>query len=201
MRRKVYAAVIAATLAVGMMGTSVMAETTASGETTFEYKTGGVGPIEPVDPGTEETSVNNWMVYFPKLVTLTDSNVATADTFTKGTDVTFTVKQKQPGTDGDEIKLDNIPSGITVEANVPNEEGNFPLTGSAGSATMQRGTCTTPHTVVTQTNNELGILKDGAGATQSGKAKISDNSGVVDGTTYSTNVIFTFTNPADESTV
>ena len=34
MRRKVYAAVIAATLAVGMMGTSVMAETTASASAT-----------------------------------------------------------------------------------------------------------------------------------------------------------------------
>ena len=194
--KKLYAAAMAAVLAVSAFGSTVMAaETTATGETKFEYRPGGVGPIDPVTPGDEETSVNNWMVYLPKIITLTDNNVETANTFTKGTNVTFTVKQKQPGADGDDtIKEANIPSGVTVEATVPNAEGDFSLTGTSGGATMQLAGFD-GNTKLTQDANELGILTADGGDTQSGKAKISDKAAAVDGQTYSTTVTFTFTNP------
>ena len=194
--RKLYAAALAATLAVSMMGTTVMAATSAEGTTNFKYQPGTAAPVDPVTPGTEETSVNNWMVVYPRNITLTDSNIEAGDTFTNGAAVTFTVKQKQAGADNDDtIKEANIPSGISVSAEGATATGDYTLSGTQGSATMQlagfNGT-----SKITQNANELGVLTHGAGATQSGKAKISNDNAVVDGNEYTGQVTFTFENPA-----
>ena len=202
--KKLFAAAMTAALAVSMMGTSVMAATpgtptSSTGETTFSYAPGTSGPTNPVDPGTEENSTNNWLVVYPRKVTLTDSNVETANTFTKGESLEFTVKQKQAGADNnDTIKENNIPGGLHVSVQNATQDGNFALSGgagSAGSATMQLagfdGT-----TKITQGTNKMGVLThEATGRTKSGKAKISNNSQAVDGNTYTTSVTFTFTNP------
>lgn len=192
--KKLFAAVLTASLAVGMMGTSVMAATSAEGTTNFTYTPGTAGPIDPVDPGTEETSVNNWMVVYPRTITLTDSNVEAGNTFTKGASLQFTVKQKQAGADGDDtIKEQNIPSGVSVSAAGADAEGNYTLNGDTeGTATMQLAGFT--NAKITNTSDELGLLLHDA-ATQSGKAKLSDVSQVVDGNTYTGQVTFTFENP------
>ena len=199
--KKLFAAALTAALAVSMMGTSVMASTptqgkptSSTGETTFSYAPGTSGPVDPVDPGTEETSTNNWMVVYPRSITLTDSNVETADTFTKGAALSFTVKQKQAGADGDDtIKEANIPSGVTVSATGAGTEGNYKLSGTNGSATMQLAGFD-GSSKITDAADEMGVLLHDA-ATQSGKAKISDASKVVDGNTYKGSVTFTFENP------
>ena len=194
--KKLFAAALTAALAVSMMGTSVMAATPTSstGETNFSYTPGTSGPVDPVDPGTEETSTNNWMVVYPRSITLTDSNVETADTFTKGAALSFTVKQKQAGADGDDtIKEANIPSGVTVSATGAGAEGNYTLSGTKGSATMQLAGFN-GSSKITDVADEMGVLLHDA-ATQSGKAKISDASKVVDGNTYTGSVTFTFENP------
>ncbi len=193
--RKLYAAALAATLAVSAFGTTVMAaETTANGTTTFKYTPGTAGPIDPVDPGTEETSENNWMVVYPKTIVLTDENVETADTFTKGAALKFTVKQKQAGVDGDAITEDNIPQGLVIEAEGANDTGDYTLTGASGTATMQLAGF--EGTKITSTANEIGVLTYDE-ATQSGKAKISNNASAIEGTEYTTSVTFTFTNPGN----
>lgn len=195
-RRKLYAAALAATLAVSMMGTSVMAATTSNGTTKFSYQPGTSGPIDPVNPGDEETSVNNWLVFYPRTVTLTDSNVNTStDDFTDGASLSFTVKQKQAGADSsDQIQQANIPQGLKVEAEGAGANGDYTLNGDTqGTATMHLGGFT--NTTITNSAKELGSLTYDQ-VTKSGKAVIRNNDSVVDGNTYTTNVTFTFTNPA-----
>ncbi len=195
--RKLFAAAMTAALAVSMMGTTVMAATSAEGTTNFKYQPGTAAPVDPVTPGTEETSVNNWMVVYPRNITLTDSNIEAGDTFTNGAAVTFTVKQKQAGADNDDtIKEANIPSGISVSAQGAGADGNYTLSGTQGSATMQLAGFT--GTKITNTADELGLLRHNA-STQSGKAKISDDSAVVDGNEYTGQVTFTFENPANQA--
>lgn len=193
--KKFLAAAMTAALAVSMLGTSVMAaETSAKGTTNFTYTPGTAGPVDPVNPGEEETSVNNWMVVYPRSITLTDSNVETGDTFNNGAELTFTVKQKQAGADGDDtIKEANIPSGVSVTAEGANATGDYTLSGGEGSAIMQLAGFD-GSSKITSAANELGLLLHDA-ATQSGKAKISNASGIVDGNTYTTSVTFTFVNP------
>ena len=197
--KKLFAAALTAALAVSMMGTTVMAATTAEGTTKFTYQPGTAGPIDPVNPGDEETSVNNWLVVYPRTVKLTDSNVnTTTDDFTGGASLSFTVKQKQAGADGsDAIQQANIPQGLKVEAEGAGQNGDYTLTGDTqGTATMHLGGFN--NTTITDTAKELGSLTHDA-VTKNGKAVIRNNDAVVDGNTYSGNVTFTFTNPAKNS--
>lgn len=195
--KKLFAAALTAALAVSMMGTSVMASTSSTGTTNFTYTPGTAGPVDPVNPGDEETSVNNWMVAYPRSITLTDSNVEAGDTFAKGATVTFTVKQKQAGSDGsDAITSDNIPQGIIVEAGGADADGNYDLSATSRTekAKMQLAGFD-GRTKITNTTDEMGTLTHGGGETQSGKAVIRDNASVVEGNDYNVNVTFTFTNP------
>lgn len=200
--KKLFAAALTAALAVSMMGTSVMASTptpgkptSSTGETTFSYAPGTSGPVDPVDPGTEENSTNNWMVVYPRSVTLTDSNVESDGTFAKGESLKFTVKQKQAGADNDdEIKQANIPQGLSVKAAGAASDGAYTLSGGTGTATMNIGGFT--NNLITDAATELGKLThEPDKQSQSGKAVIKDNSNTVDGNTYTTSVTFTFTNP------
>lgn len=196
--KKLFAAALTAALAVSMMGTSVMAATSAQGTTNFTYTPGTAGPIDPVNPGDEETSVNNWMVVYPRTVTLTDSNVEAGNTFAKGETLKFTVKQKQAGADNDDtIQQANIPQGVKVEAEGAAQNGDYILNGDTqGTATMHLGGFN--DTTITNTAKELGSLTHDA-VTKNGKAVIRNNDAVVDGNTYSGNVTFTFTNPGPQT--
>ena len=71
--KKLFAAALTAALAVSMMGTSVMAY---EGKTNFKYTPGTAGPTDPITPGNEETDQNNWMVSYPRNITLMDNNEA-----------------------------------------------------------------------------------------------------------------------------
>ena len=193
--KKLFAAAMTAALAVSMMGTSVMAATSAQGTTNFTYTPGTSGPIDPVAPGTEETSTNNWMVVYPRSITLTDSNVETGDKFTKGAAVTFTVKQKQAGSDGsDAITSDNIPQGIVVEAGGADADGNYDLSATSRTEKAKMQLAGFGGKKITNTVDEMGIILHDQ-PTQSGKAVIRDNASVVEGNDYNVNVTFTFTNP------
>ena len=196
--RKLYAAALAATLAVSMMGTTVMAAD-VTGDTTINYTPGTAGPIDPVNPGDEETSENNWMVVYPKTVVLTDSNLRNTSgaLFENGATLSFTVKQKQAGADNnDTIKNANIPNGIDVTATgISTVWTDKDITMNAvdsgqGTATMQLAGFDNSTTALAQ-GEKLGNLTDTA-TTKSGKAELTDSTKTVDGNSYSTTITFTF---------
>ena len=195
--RKLYAAALAATLAVSMMGTTVMAAD-VTGDTTINYTPGTAGPIDPVNPGEEETSTNNWMVVYPRTVVLTDSNLrnTTGTAFDNGTGLSFTVKQKQAGADNsDTIQSATIPTGIDVTATAASTTWTGTditmnaVNSGQGTATMQLAGFDS--TTALNQGEALGNL-DATTATKSGKAELTDNSKIIDGNSYSTTITFTF---------
>lgn len=196
--KKLYATLIAGALVVSMMGTTVMAST-VEGDTKIQYTPGTVGPIDPVTPGQEETSENNWMIVYPRTVTLTDSNLrnASGTEFDNGASLSFTVKQKQPGADNnDEIKAANIPNGIDVTATGASttwtdKDITMSATNSGqGTATMQLAGFNNSTTALAE-GEALGNLSATL-ATNSGKAELTDNSKIVDGNSYTTTITFSF---------
>lgn len=196
--KKLFAAVLTASLAVSMMGTSVMAAT-VEGDTKLQYTPGTAGPIDPVTPGQEETDTNNWMVVYPRTVTLTDSNLrnTSGTAFDNGAALSFTVKQKQAGADNDDtIKNANIPKGIDVTATgatttwTDTDITMTAINSGTGTATMQLAGFDSSTTALTQ-GQKLGTLTDTA-TTKSGRAELTDSSKIVDGNSYATTVTFSF---------
>ena len=117
--KKLFAAALTAALAVSMMGTSVMAAT-PSGTTEFSYTPGTAGPTVPVNPANPENDPNNWIVSYPRSIVLMDNNEAgeTDDaTAAKnvGQGLNFDVKQRVPGTDGNQVTDKNVGKGITIK--------------------------------------------------------------------------------------
>lgn len=206
MKRKIYVTLIAGALAVSMMGTTVMAASgEATGDTQFTYQAGTAGPTDPVVPGEEETDENNWLVTYPRTITLTDSNIGEAPTDfqTNGAPLQFSVKQRQAGADGDTtITEDNIPNGIdviavdaksiTTPANSVWTSGTDitleALSGSTGEATMNLGSFAN---AAVQKNGTVGNLTHLV-SEDSGSALITDDSTVVDGASYGATVNFRF---------
>ena len=196
--KKLFAAALTAALAVSMMGTSVMAAT-VQGDTKLQYTPGTAGPIDPVNPGDEETDTNNWMVVYPRTVTLTDSNLrnTSGTEFDNGAALQFTVKQKQAGADNDyTIKNANIPTGIDVTAETATTAWSGTditmnaINSGQGTATMQLAGFDASTTALTA-GQTLGNLTDTA-ATKSGKAELTDATKVVDGNSYATTITFSF---------
>ena len=117
--KKLFAAAMTAALAVSMMGTSVMAAT-PSGTTEFSYTPGTAGPTVPVNPADPENDPNNWIVSYPRSIVLMDNNEAGENanaTAAKdvGQGLNFDVKQRVPGTDGDQVTAKNVGNGITIK--------------------------------------------------------------------------------------
>ena len=117
--KKLFAAAMTAALAVSMMGTYVMAAT-PSGTTEFSYTPGTAGPTVPVNPADPENDPNNWMVSYPRSIVLMDNNEAgeTDDaTAAKnvGQGLNFDVKQRVPGTNGNQVTDKNVGKGITIK--------------------------------------------------------------------------------------
>lgn len=115
--KKLFAAALTAALAVSMMGTSVMAY---DGTTKFTYTPGTSGPTDPVNPANPENDPNNWMVSYPRSIVLMDNNEAgnganatTAKNVGQG--LNFDVKQRVPGTNGDQVTDKNVGNGITIK--------------------------------------------------------------------------------------
>lgn len=195
--KKLYAALVAGTLAVSMMGTTVMAAapTAPSGDTNFIYNSGWVGPTNPVDPGEEETDPNNWMVKYPKTIELTEDNLATApaNAATKGKTLNFVVKQRVPGSDNNSnVTAGNVGAGISVKPSATDWSTgtDITMTGTQGSVVMSLAD--SESTKYLEPNTEMLRLTD-AKQTDDGYAVVKDNSAAVDGETYTKTVKFTFT--------
>lgn len=118
--RKLYAAALAATLAVSMMGTTVMAAD-PTGTTEFTYQPGTAGPTDPINPADPENDANNWMVSYPRTIQLMDNNEAGkgangATAKAVGKQLPFHIYQQVPGENGDQINSKNVGQGIKITA-------------------------------------------------------------------------------------
>ena len=197
--RKLFAAALAATLAVSAFGTTVMA---AEGVTNFTYTPGTSGPTDPVNPGDEETSENNWMVSYPRQITLMDNNESDlANASTKGQKLEFKVKQRVAGADGsDKVTAGNVGTGIVVAAG----QGTAASWASGTDITM-KGTKKDTNTVIMQIANAesssfvqpAGTLMTLTNTTDNDQAfaviKKDEVKKAVEGETYTVDVKFTFT--------
>ena len=197
--KKLYAALVAGTLAVSMMGTTVMAAspTGPSGDTNFIYNSGWVGPTDPVAPGDEETDSNNWMVSYPKTIELTEDNLATAPTQAadKGKALNFVVKQRVPGSDNNSnVTKGNVGAGISVKPSADgwNSGTNIKMTGTGTSGSVIMSLANSASTAYLQPKAEMLRLTNTTTA-DDGYAVVTDNSAAEDGVTYTKTVKFTFT--------
>ena len=206
--KKLFAAALTAALAVSMMGTSVMAST-PSGTTEFSYTPGTSGPTDPVNPADPENDPNNWMVSYPRSIVLMDNNEAgnganatTAKNVGQG--LNFDVKQRVPGTDGDQVTDKNVGKGITIKPSATGwDSGNDiklkdKVSPTPNEVTMNLIDAGTGNPDVTykylQPNGVLGTLTHTADAT-TGYAVLKYGSvdSAIEGNTYTGNVTFTFT--------
>lgn len=194
--KKLFAAALTAALAVSMMGTSVMAY---EGKTNFKYTPGTAGPTDPITPGNGETDQNNWMVSYPRNITLMDNNEAAtaAEASTKGQALTFKVSQRQAGADqSDKVTADNVGSGITVAAGGWTSGTDITMEGTGNSTVLMNlaDAASSKFLAVddvmmtlnakTDTDDGFAVIKNG----QVAKA--------VEGETYTATVNFTFTRGA-----
>ena len=201
MKNKIlFAAALTAALAVSMMGTSVMAY---DGTTKFTYTPGTSGPIDPVNPGDEETSENNWMVHYPRNIVLMDNNEMKEDTISTAANVgqklTFKVTQRQAGSDGStNVTAANVGTGITVAAggwtSTTGTKTDIEMAASAGGSKVVMGlTDVTPSKFLAPSETMM-TLTDTL-ATDDGYAVIKKDNvkKAVEGVTYTKDVTFTFT--------
>ena len=190
--KKLFAAALTAALAVSMMGTSVMAY---EGKTKFTYTPGTSGPTDPVNPANPENDPNNWMVSYPRSIVLMDNNESDlTNSATKGQKLTFKVKQRVAGTDGDKVTANNVGAGITVAAGGWTSGTDILMTASSGNSKVNMNLAnaagdkfltpadtmmTLTHTV--DTDDGFAVIKKG------------DVQTAVEGVTYTKDVTFTFT--------
>lgn len=190
--KKLFAAAMTAALAVSMMGTSVMAY---DGTTKFTYSPGTSGPTDPVDPADPENDPNNWMVSYPRSIVLMDNNESDiTNAATKGQKLTFKVKQRVAGTDGDAVKAPNVGSGITVAAGGWTSGTDILMTPSTGSSQVNMNLANADANKFLAPADTMMTLTDTL-ATDDGFAVIKEGNvqTAVEGVTYTTNVTFSFT--------
>ena len=190
--KKLFAAALTAALAVSMMGTSVMAY---DGTTKFTYTPGTSGPTDPVNPANPENDPNNWMVSYPRSIVLMDNNESDlTNSATKGQKLTFKVKQRVAGTDGDKVTANNVGAGITVAAggwasgtdilmtaSSGNSQVNMNLANAAGDKFLAPADTMMTLTHTADTDDGFAVIKKG------------DVQTAVEGVTYTKDVTFTFT--------
>ena len=194
--RKLYAAALAATLAVSMMGTTVMAY---DGTTTFTYRPGTAGPTEPVDTTDPENDANNWVVSYPRNIVLMDNNEAGDDVSsaqTVGQKLTFKVTQRVAGRDNSNaVTAANIGNGIVVapggwtasttdilmDASAGTSQVNMNLANSTSNAYLNPADTMMTLTVDTSEDDGFAVIKNG------------DAAKAVEGVTYTKAVTFSFT--------
>lgn len=196
MKRKLYAALIAGAVVVSMMGTTVMA---SEGTTNFKYSPGTSGPTDPITPGDEETDANNWMVSYPRTITLMDNNESDlANAQTKGQTLNFKVTQRQAGADGrDEVTAGNVGSGITVAAGGWTSGTDIAMAATTGSSTVNMNLTNAAANAFVQPAATVMTLTNTAPEDQSWAViKQGDAAKAVEGETYTKAVTFTFTRGA-----
>nr|WP_294494103.1 hypothetical protein [uncultured Mediterraneibacter sp.] len=197
--KKLYATLIAGALAVSMMGTTVMASTastTANGQTKFTYSPGTAGPTDPIAPGNEENANNNWMVTYPRTITLMDNNEAeAAQASTKGQAVAFTVKQRQAGADNsDKVTAGNVGDGIQVSGTWTGGNSDIAMNATSGGSTVKMGLVASGTTAFLNSGGTVTTLTV-ADPDNEGYAVIKTGqvSQAVEGATYTATIDFTFT--------
>ena len=205
--KKLFAAAMTAALAVSMMGTYVMAAT-PSGTTEFSYTPGTAGPTVPVNPADPENDPNNWIVSYPRSIVLMDNNEAGENanaTAAKdvGQGLNFDVKQRVPGTNGDQVTAKNVGNGITIKPSATGwSSGNDiklkdKVSPTPNEVTMNLIDAGTGKPNVTykylQPNAVLGTLTHTADTT-TGYAVLKYGSvdSAIEGNTYTGNVTFKF---------
>lgn len=192
--KKLYAAVLVGTMAVGMMGSTVMADPT--GQTNFNYISGTITPPDPVNPDDSETDPNNWAITYDRNITLGDDNVGTlaSEVQTKGAKIGFEVKQKVAGADGQyDVKEENIgTNGLSVKTTADASwSGGTLITMAGGSGvTMQLANSTNLTADVLAPDEEIVNLTAGR-TSDNGFAAITGDSKAVDGVTYSKTITWT----------
>ena len=207
--KKLYAAALAAALVVSAFGSTVMAAD-VTGTTTFTYQPGTAGPVDPIDPADPENDPNNWMVSYPRSISLTDNNEAAAsalgtDAKNVGKQLNFHVYQAVPGENGDQINANNIGNGLKITATDSsdtawsNSSPDIKLTTTAGNdVTMNLIESDTKGNNYVNKGGEIDTFTATGGAsvhdTTPGYAVLKNGSvkSAVEGATYTGTVTFTF---------
>ena len=205
--KKLFAAALTAALAVSMMGTSVMAST-PSGTTEFSYTPGTSGPTVPVNPTNPENDPNNWMVSYPRSIVLMDNNEAGENanaTAAKdvGQGLNFDVKQRVPGTNGNQVTDKNVGKGITIKPSATGwDSGNdiklkdkvSPTPNEVTMNLIDEGTGSPTVTYKYLTPNDTMATLTHTNDTTTGYAVLKYGSvdSAIEGNTYTGNVTFKF---------
>ena len=209
--KKLYAAAITAALVVSAFGSTVMAAD-PTGTTNFTYQPGTAGPTDPIDPTDPENDENNWIVSYPRQITLMDNNEAgngddavTAKAVGKG--LNFSIRQQIAGEDGDQVTQANIGNGIEIKA-TGTVDGSW-TTGNEITMKTAENNEVTMQLITAGASGNTYIDKDGILDTfTAATGNVNDNTtgyavlkyGTVDkaveGASYSTGVIFTFAKKA-----
>ncbi len=194
--KKLYAAVLVGTMAVGMMGSTVMADPT--GDTTVTYNSGTITPPDPVNPDTADEDPNNWAVTYDRSIMLADSNIGTgaSEVQAAGAKISFEVKQKVAGADGVyDIKEGNIgPNGLSVQTTADDEwtaGTNIAMDGTQGTVEMQlaNSTNSTPADLLAPGEEIVNLTTDRA--SDNGFAALTEGSDAKDGITYTKTITWT----------
>lgn len=196
--KKLFAAALTAALAVSMMGTSVMAY---DGTTNFKYTPGTSGPTDPINPGDEETDPNNWMVSYPRNITLMDNNESNlASASTKGQELAFKVTQRQAGADQDDtVTADNVQGGIVVAAAATDtwtSGEDITMAATTGSTSVNMNVTNAEVSAFVQPGSTVMTLTSGSGKDEDiayAVIKQGEVANAADGETYTATVNFAFT--------
>lgn len=206
--KKLYAALLVGTMVVGMMGSTVMAAD-PTGNTNFTYNSGTITPPDPVDPVNPDADANNWAITYDRNIILADSNVGedAAGVKTNGAQISFTVKQKVAGSDGDyqitdaqvgqyglDIKASatNWASGTAIEMTNSTATNPVKMQLANGESVNSTPSLLNPNGVIVNLNADNLDSTIGAGSdSDKGWAALTSDSKAVDGTTYTQTVTWT----------
>lgn len=198
--KKLYATLLVGTLAVGMMGSTVMASgasTNPTGETTFTYSSGTITPPTPVNPDTADNDPNNWAITYTRNIMLSDDNKGTlaSDLQADGAQIKFSVKQKLPGKDGKyDVTTGNIgTNGLSVKTTADSDWTNGTLIemdgGTGVDMQLANSRNSTPAKLLAPSEEMVNLLT--TRTSDNGFAAITDASEPAEGVTYTKTITWT----------
>lgn len=171
-----------------------------TGNTDVTYKAGTSGPVDPIDPQNPENDPNNWIVYYPKTVTLNDNNKIEKGKYqsekTKGKQLQFKVKQSIQGTDGnDDVNEHNVGRGIKVKASAENDVWD-----ASSSDIKMKNSNSIAQNVIMGIGNDTALINKGDDLLtlthnsndQKAYGVLTNTAGAKDGLDYTTKLTFTF---------
>lgn len=223
MKKKLFALGALSTIGATLVAGTPAFAADADGTTNITYQSSTTGPIGPIDPNNPDTDPNNWMVQYPKTISLNEQNKLSnaesgyeeaeslakykAEYNTKAKRLEFRVMRQVAGTNGLEVSADNIGNGIEVTATADstiwqNTKKEISMKENGGNSSIKMAIGSNKGTSAdakTDTETDL-VVKDGVvttlthtAHTKNGYAVIVDSNGEVDGKNYSTTVTFQFT--------